>query len=218
MLASLAQGELIFSLGNPENSCCGSLGGQYQQIEVVGWTDSAAETEVSIAIVDGSFGAGASITAYLMNQIGPGTTVANQIATTTFTPTTAPETDTLFTNLSLPAGTYYLVVTGNSSNNQGWAANNTSDTLEEGSTVTSAYTGVVNVIPGNSHGTPNAYAPASSFYNTTSEITEFGESILVSTAPEPTTLALVGISLFALGAFSRRRLVKSASEGCVTGE
>ncbi len=157
-------------------------------------------------MVDGGFGAGASITAYLMDQIGPGTTTANQIASVTFTPTTVFETDTLFSGLNLPAGSYYVVVTGNSSNNQGWAYNNSSDTLQEGPTITSAYTGVVNVIAGNSHGTENAYAPASTFYNTTSQITSYGQSLLVSTsaAPEPASLALVGASLVEIGVCRRR--------------
>ena len=57
--------------------------------------------------------------AYLMKSLGPGTTNASEIASVPFTPpnytgnmdlTSAPVT-TLFTNLTLDPGTYYLVLT-----------------------------------------------------------------------------------------------------------
>ena len=53
-----------------------------------------------------------NVEAYLTTQIGPGTTLANEIvsATTNVALLVSAATEVpLFTNLTLPAGTYYLV-------------------------------------------------------------------------------------------------------------
>jgi hypothetical protein len=210
-MAPASHASTILSIAMPAGGCCSSLGGQNQQISMEGWTDSSPESNVSIQAVVGEFGAGSSITAYLMNQVGPGTTTGNQIATTTFTPGSSFETDTLFSGLFLPAGSYYLVLTGNATNNQGWGfVNSGTDPITTAATVSSPVAGVVNVIPGNSHGTPDAYAPASTFFSTTFELSSFGQSVLVQTAtpaPEPGTLATAGVLLGALGWWKRRALL-----------
>lgn len=176
--------------------CCVDLGGESQQIIAVGWTDSSAENDVVIDTTVGDGVAGSSVTAYLMDQIGPGTTSANQLASVTFVPTLTPENIQLF-NLNLAAGTYYVVFTGNVTG-AGLGYANTGSNLTEGPTVSSAYEGVVNVIPGNSHGTLNAYAPASTFSDTTGEISSFGDSIFVGTVPEPSTFVLIAAGLAAV--------------------
>jgi hypothetical protein len=85
------------------------------QVLVSSWTQTGSWTNVSISAELGNaanYGnsGGDTISVYLTNQIGPGTTVANQIASASVSPATVDETDTLFTGLSLGAGTYYLVL------------------------------------------------------------------------------------------------------------
>lgn len=82
------------------------------------WTQSAGNTYYGVSITATLCSnnlSPASASVYLTNSIGAGTTVANQIATTTVT-TSSPCTGvgatptTLFSGLTLPPGTYYLVV------------------------------------------------------------------------------------------------------------
>lgn len=89
----------------------------------VTWTQPAAYSGVAITAnlltIDGLAAGG---TAYLTNSTGPG--AANVVPPATFTlPAGAPETPapiTLFSGLTLPAGTYYLTIS-NGSGNLGWA-------------------------------------------------------------------------------------------------
>jgi hypothetical protein len=53
-------------------------------------------------------------TAYLMTQIGPGTTSAQQEASDNFAAASGISLTNLFSGLTLPPGLYYLVVTSSS--------------------------------------------------------------------------------------------------------
>jgi hypothetical protein len=94
-----------------------------QAVFVTAWAQGAVYTNVTITmpLEDNSSGGpigGVEGTVYLMNQIGPGTTTANQVAppiaisglTNAFTPRT------LFTGLTLPAGNYYVVLVPTNTN------------------------------------------------------------------------------------------------------
>jgi len=59
---------------------------------VSSWTQTGSYTNVSISAVLAS---GEPISVYLTNQIGPGTTVANEIASTSISPKGSPQTETL---------------------------------------------------------------------------------------------------------------------------
>lgn len=205
LLAAAANATILYSVQTTGGSNDATLGGQPNpdQIIAVGWTDSSAETNVEILATVGQY-TGTSITAYLTDQIGTGTTTANQIATVTFTPSTDMEQDVLFSGLSLAAGSYDLVLIGNGTGEELWWANSDSGTLTEASTVTGAYQGVVNVIPGNSHGTAAAYAPASTFFDTSSEVPDFGFELTVETTPEPGSFVLLGTALIAVGLQRKR--------------
>ncbi len=77
------------------------------------WTSAAAYSNVTVAGELGAQGPSPLISAYLTNAIGPGTTVANQIGhVVSVAPSPGPTLFTLFTGLSLAAGTYYLVISG----------------------------------------------------------------------------------------------------------
>lgn len=61
-------------------------------------------------------------TAYLTTRIGPGTTTANQLASVPFSVTgiDTPVLTTLFSGLTLGAGTYYLVLSSPPNESAGW--------------------------------------------------------------------------------------------------
>ncbi len=89
------------------------------QTIMTSWTQSSAYSDVSISATLG-WPEGSPTpppvlagTAYLMNQVGPGASGANEIASAPFT-TALGFTDTnLFLGLNLGGGTYYLVLSSN---------------------------------------------------------------------------------------------------------
>ncbi len=115
-LWTLAFADTIYSATNaptdaPIPLCLG--GDCFSQILMASWTSSVAFDNVSIFAELGADNSSASLTAFLTNAVGPGTTAANQIASVTLTP---PFLDSpgvlLFSGLNLGPGTYYLVLTG----------------------------------------------------------------------------------------------------------
>lgn len=86
------------------------------------WSQTDLYSNVSVkAELDGN-GTAINGTAYLMTQVGPGTTTANQIASADFAVTAlpfGPDLTTLFTGLTLGPGTYYLIITASG----GWMGN-----------------------------------------------------------------------------------------------
>lgn len=131
-------------------------------IIIASWTQAggspyyAVTVAASFCSTDGSTATG---TAYITNSVGPGTTTANQIATTAVSTTRNCSTDptlttaptTIFTNLTLPAGTYHLVLNETSAN-MAWSFENTATTTE------TTGTGVTSNV--DAHGSANAYPPA----------------------------------------------------------
>ncbi|MEJ2684557.1 MAG: hypothetical protein P8Z71_09200 [Candidatus Sulfobium sp.] len=138
------------------------FGFQNQTVLVEGWSQSGTYSNVSITMPlrDESTGspiAGVEGTVYLMNQIGPGTTSAHEVAppvsisglTDTFVPYT------LFSGLTLPPGNYYIVLSSTNTDPLSMSAEGTGN-----STVT---TGIgVNALGSEAPETPDAYPPASS--------------------------------------------------------
>jgi hypothetical protein len=81
----------------------------------VGWTQADSYGTVSVSAKLNSEGAaGQTGRAYLTTQIGPGTSVANEIASTNFTFPLQPANLVLFSGLQLPPGSYYLSIIGDS--------------------------------------------------------------------------------------------------------
>ena len=88
-----------------------------QQVLSMSWGQSVTYSNIAITmpLQDSTLGGpigGVEGTAYLMNQIGPGTTPANEVvppaAVSGLPATFAPRT--LFSGLTLPAGTYFVVL------------------------------------------------------------------------------------------------------------
>ena len=163
------------------------------------WTSTVGFTNVSIAVNEWSYFT-EQATLYLTNAIGTGTTVANEIASTTFTfylkaaPTVPTPETTLLSGLTLPAGNYYLTMVGlGNSNSSGWECCSSSDTSAPGVTIDQSY----------SSSGSSGYAPSWGV--------GFGNYPLVfsitgdSAAPEPGSeiLSLFGIAALAYAA--RRR-------------
>ena len=144
---------------------------------------------VSIAAdLVGSF----SGSAFVTTQIGPGTTSAAEIAHTTFA---SAGTTTLFGNLALAAGTYYVVLA------------TASPTPPQG--ITYSETPTIDAAPGVSNGThyvafgTDAYAPSSGFfpYN----LGTFHYSVTTAAVPEPATSVLLAATVPALVLCARLR-------------
>lgn len=158
------------------------------------WSQASAFTNVSVAAVIDPGGSETdshsfSGVAFLTNQVGPGTTAANEIGHAPFAVTgTAfnPTTVTLFTALTLPAGTYYLILTAAVGQSGGWET-------ASFPTLVVAAPGVT-LVDAHGIGLEPPYPPASLFLQSRSNAVEFrvtGNAV----APEPATMTLAAIGL-----------------------
>jgi len=101
--------------------------GYFLGTPALGWSQTGTYTNVSVVVVvdpggDGIHDNTASGTVYLTTQVGPGTTVANELAHAPYSATGQafhPVPVTVFTDLTLGPGTYYLVF--HSQSEGGWS-------------------------------------------------------------------------------------------------
>ena len=126
-------------------------------------------------------------TAYLMTQVGPGTTTAEELANTPFSVTGAPFNPTLvtlFTGLTLGPGSYFLVLSAPADQTAGWDFAVFPSTPQTAPGVTLTAT--------NLSGIEAAYPPATSFTDTFDNILQFSVvGDVASEVPEPGSLALL---------------------------
>jgi hypothetical protein len=180
--------------------------GESPDLWAVSWTQTSTYTDVTIDAFIGGNGlvAPAEATAYLMSQIGPGTTSADEVTTPPFSIDLPYGPDSfvqLFSNLTLGPGTYYLVIDPTS--NFGWG----------GDTIPAQIlgTGVTQNLDGLDSGTIASFAPASSFTAQNSDTRLFSVTGTLSSTgapspvPEPSTTVLLAIGLGGLGMLARRR-------------
>jgi hypothetical protein len=203
--ASVQADPIVTPVGTANNNSF-IRSGQYN---LVRFTLGASYTNVAIAASLISSLQGQTGTAFLMNQVGPGTTVANQLAVSPFNFVFNTNLQTvsyvsLFSGLSLVPGTYYVVMASNSPN-----------TVMQGITVGTGVT--YSTAPGTTVGVPqftsgtnlNAiYPPASTWVNSGTGnrfFTVTGDPTGTEPIPEPATLLLLGAGLGGIAAKLRRR-------------
>ena len=177
------------------------------------WSQSVALQNVSI---DARINGTGNFVAYLTNQIGPGTTVSNQIATSMFSISSSPQSNisTIFTNLTLPAGTYYFTIAEQDANTGtfgGWVAA-VNPTVTGGSAFVD--------LPGEAGGSliggiDAAYIPGSAFdLSTANGFKTFQLMDLSGTlsTPEPSSGLTLGLALLSVVTFAFR-----ANQGAIKG-
>ncbi len=181
----------------------------------VGFSLSTEHTNVDIIATLAAFDPGGNwnLTAYLTTQIGPGTTAANEIASSSSVITlagsqvTAPYTfspQTIFSGLSLGPGNYYLLLSGTFSTTNAWWVSSASSGLT--TTGSGAATVLAPYLYG--AGAPDPYLPAGNFTSGSGAAFGFWFSIsgeAVESVPDPGT-AVFALPGFVLIWLLRRRL------------
>jgi hypothetical protein len=158
------------------------------QYLAISWTQTSSFTGVSVSATLRGTGLG---NAYLMTAIGPGTTSASQVATAPIVFPDSPTDLALFSDLSLDPGTYYLLLTGNTSGQTSAWSDTSNPTITTGFGVTRQvginYTDQVN---------PPAYAPDAVYIYYPYDNSGYALVNISGTAiPEPSFGALIGIAL-----------------------
>ena len=186
---------IIVSVTGPEvgNSGLGS-GTPNQQIAAVEFT-TAGITDgtvlVSLSAVDPL-----NVTAWLTNAIGPGTTMANVLASNVFSSQVADQQYTALSGINVGAGSYYLVLEAVSqSNDVGWDYTNAAvitGNLDDGD---------LGALPP----PPFAFGPAGSFSGGGNAF--LFEVTSSATVPEPGVAGLVGLGLAVMLLLRRARKV-----------
>jgi hypothetical protein len=204
-LAPSAFATTIYSVTGPPAGT-GELGGSFEVVIEVGWTAASAYTNVSISAQVGGLPPD-SITAYLTTAIGATATSATEVTTPfTFSPATDDESDTLFSGLSLPAGTYFLVLYGSFTGTQGWVST-TSPTVMTDTRVNANPAHVAS----EGNGSPdNVYPPGSTFATIIENNLIF--TVTGSSVPEPSSmvLALSGLAGLLIARYKKRSAVSDA--------
>jgi hypothetical protein len=193
--AGFASAGTIISVTGTPNDFSFSVGGSgADQVLASSWTQTGSYDNVSISAVLAN---GATMSAFLTDKIGPGTTASDVIASTSVTPSTAPETDTIFSGLSLGAGSYYLVlaVPGGATLG-GWYG---TDPATVTTTTDAGVTGALDAFADKPSNLPDdAFPPDSAFDATPGDndenllFTVTGDA--VSATPEPSSFILLGLA------------------------
>jgi hypothetical protein len=176
------------------------------------WIDTVAFNNVSIYAEVGGDDTSASLTAYLMNAVGPGTTAANQIASVTLTPTSYDSSGTLlFSGENLGPGTYYVVLSGPAVETSfSYWYEYDSATVTTAAGVSGGGFGMANSVDSSS--SPNSsYAPASTFDTANAPILSLavtGTIVQSVSTPEPYSGSQLAIGLGLLGGIGFLRRLK----------
>ncbi len=168
-----------------------------QQYSVVSWTQADAWSNVAISASLVSSVQGIAGQAYLMTQVGSGTTLAHQLAVADFTFAWVPDYSTLsyvdlFAGLSLGAGSYYIVFA--SADMSARAGIGVGTGFATGPGV------VVAPVEFSEHQIPPDYAPAADFGSSGGVNAFFrvtGDQVMAIPLPSTAWLAGIGLLLWA---------------------
>jgi len=182
----------------------GGSSGAANGLFVASWNQTGSWTNVAIgANLATNNGLSTSTgTAYLMNQIGPGTTAANEVTSPfSIVVTGNPGINVmtpLFSGLSLGPGTYYLVIAPNN-------GDFVLDWVLTGPPLQTLGPGVTQN-PDQFAGSPAPFAPASSFSDTSFSriFSVTGDAVTGTSAPEPSTIGVILLGAAVLAARSYR--------------
>jgi hypothetical protein len=156
-----------------------TLGDIANQVLETSWTSTVGFSSVSITAGVGTDGG--AITAFLTTAVGPEEDGADVVATDTFTPGgVGPETDTLFSGLTLGPGTYFLVL---SSPDALWYGNQSAPSPTTAAGVTFNGQGVANDT------TSGAKPPGNTFTANTND--SLFADVTGTAVPEPGSIGLV---------------------------
>lgn len=210
-----ARAATILSVGGPIDG--GFYGISPSQAASTSWSGSSPYTDVDISVLLGR--GPAEGTAYLMTKIGPQTTPANEIARTDFRFPTVTKQITLFSDLTLGPGTYYLVLGSMASSGQIGGLRDAFDcgtmcsfspptvTAEAGVTRHSDYLAV--------SGSVAAYTPASAFQQGIGmrgdpflEFTVSSDPLTIASVPEPGNLQVFVLLAAILSVWRLVRIAK----------
>jgi hypothetical protein len=156
---------------------------------VASWTQTIEYSGVDISLRGNGISSTATGTAYLTTSMGGGTTVADQLAVTAFTAPAAPSSwISLFSGLTLPANSYYLMIFADPGSVIAWDAtspDSATTTLGIGVTLTSSflYDGLALVALVGSYA---PYPPATVGFG-------FQDNLIINVTgvPEPSSLTLM---------------------------
>lgn len=194
--AMAAQAATILSVSGAVNFSA-SVGSE--QALTAGFSTSQAYSGLAIsAFISGP--SAQTYTAYLTTSIGPGTTIAAQVATVAQNfPGFAPGTlSPIFTGLSLAPSTYYLTIFNSATTSGAWSSTNAPTVV--------AAPGAAYVFSGYfiTNGNPLPYPPAVNF----ADLSAQGQTLIFTVAtaeiPEPAT-AYLAIMILLIAAALRKR-------------
>ena len=172
------------------------------------WSQTTAYSNVSIsATLAAAYGTSTGDKAYLMTQVGPGTTSSEEVASTTFNlPSTSSSPITLFTGLDLGPNTYFLVLASSFNQPAYWTAaipfsatvytapgvsRNSDEIANNGACITPCTP-------------PPPYLPDLSFRTLSGQDLVYSVTGDLAGAPEPTTCALLFAGVLVVAGLRKR--------------
>jgi hypothetical protein len=213
LAATASKADVILSVSGPRGtSYTIGAGTPVPNIEIlaVSWSQTQSYSNVAISAMLNAIQPGNTVDAYLVRGTVP-QPVANQVAHSTFAIMTGDANYTLFSGLTLGAGTYSLVLDSFTSqpDTVGWISTRSPTIVKDtGVTLPHALYGS----GGNSSQPP--YAPNAPNFGFSDSIGNL--EFTVQSVPEPATLLTSGISASLFLAFGANRRFRSTSSTKVT--